>query len=1063
MKKSRQWFLSLFLALAMILPMLVIPAAAKTLPGTLTVPEGVLALTAYDTLTATLAVSKDLVKGDAAAWAESLTWSLTRDKSEQNAKIYPNVYTGDALENWKTWGTNGTDGEAYFDLQAPKIVTGDDAGKVYVELTAGTSPIFGEPGIPGVRNVYGSFNGVYQLTASDGNTVLGSADVRVDMYDSYRRYDEIIGELEQIKTAAQAKGRYFNITVIGQSEDGHNIYYVTLSDSQKSVNDFQKMNATATTDPASLQTQIRAGSLKDYRVPFFINNVHSDEFPGVDAQMNLLWLLATGDTITYNTLTGLKSGESVDMTQFDPKVAAIEGFTGLGSRKYTVMEIDGKMQPLDNDGKHDASELYTISEDVTYKVDDLLDNLIFLFCPNENPDGRTNGSRRNGNGFDLNRDASNQTQAEPQILFPIVAQWNPVVFAELHGYMSEFLVEPCTPPHEPNLEYDLLVEHFLLGAEAYGKAALGTMSKGDYDTKFWSYYTPLRDDYDPKTTTWSAWDDLSTNYGPSYAMLNCASLGYTIETPLNNEASTKLFECGMYGLMQYTMDNKTEIYLNQLEFFRRGLQNIDARDQMDEWYVDVNNKPLPVDTWRAPHEGNNNYFPEYWVIPVQAELQRDPADALEMGRFLVRNGVKVEKLTADVTVNGAAYRAGDLVVSMNQAKRNYANALLWQGADASLSGFPDLYSESVSNFPQMRGFACVAVDQKDAFRGKTAAITATNAGQSQFSGVADKAVILENNGTEALRAANALLAGGKAVGLITEGEHKGDFVLGYADYQTVAGQYVLVAEGTDTMPLAYQIKQPSVFLAGRYDLFSNAKVTEGYYAEWFVDGYGFNNYRNVHNNGTSDYDLFSFGEQMGFRLVTNPAQADVIVGSVALDQGEKGEAAVKAVKAGTPYIAISCSSSEKGSSLAYVKERLLSGQFDYVTLGMESLHTVTYPTDSLITSTYVSSGDNVLYSFGCGAITQMPEDAQVLIQATDTDSHIAGCCLTEDGKELDGRVEAIAYQGGGLDLTIFANSINNRTHQQDEYQLAANAIYSKCLAEKPMSVAGLAAAVAAAA
>lgn len=30
---------------------------------------------------------------------------------------------------------------------------------------------------------------------------------------------------------------------------------------------------------------------------------------------------------------------------------------------------------------------------------------------------------------------------------------------------------------------------------------------------------------------WSAWDDLCTNYGPSYAMLNCGSLGYTIETP----------------------------------------------------------------------------------------------------------------------------------------------------------------------------------------------------------------------------------------------------------------------------------------------------------------------------------------------------------------------------------------------------------------------------------------------------------------------------------------------------------------------------------------------------
>ena len=46
---------------------------------------------------------------------------------------------------------------------------------------------------------------------------------------------------------------------------------------------------------------------------------------------------------------------------------------------------------------------------------------------------------------------------------------------------------------------------------------------------------------------------------------------------------------------------------------------------------------------------------------------------------------------------------------MHQAKRNYANAVLWEGADASASGFPDLYSESVTNFPAMRGFDCIPI------------------------------------------------------------------------------------------------------------------------------------------------------------------------------------------------------------------------------------------------------------------------------------------------------------------------------------------------------------------
>ena len=134
--------------------------------------------------------------------------------------------------------------------------------------------------------------------------------------------------------------------------------------------------------------------------------------------------------------------------------------------------------------------------------------------------------------------------------------------------------------------------------------------------------------------------------------------GYTIETPYNNEASTDLFEYGVYGLIDYVMEHKDDIYHNQLEFFRRGIENEDHRDSMEKWYVDVNNKQLQSDTWRVPYEENDNYFPEYYVIPVDAASQRDPADAYEMGRFLLRNGVRVSMLDTDTAVGGVTYRAG---------------------------------------------------------------------------------------------------------------------------------------------------------------------------------------------------------------------------------------------------------------------------------------------------------------------------------------------------------------------------------------------------------------------
>ena len=729
------------------------------------------------------------------------------------------------------------------------------------------------------------------------------------------------------------------------------------------------------------------------------------------------------------------------MSQYDPKIVdfAIEsddgeteyGFTGYGL-KISATTINGN----GNDGRTDASEYYTFSEDKTLVVDEILDNLIIIVTPDENPDGRTYNTRPNGNGFDLNRDASNQTQVETQNITKLINEWNPVAFVEFHGFTAQFLVEPCTPPHEPNLEYDLFVDQFLLGAEAYGNAALATMSvqhKDEFETKYQTYYTPLRDSYDAETG-WDAWDDLSTNYTPSYAMLNCGALGFTIETPSGGESAVRLLESGAYGLWQFLSDCKDTCYKDQLEFFRRGINNEDHSEEMEPWYVDMSNQQLESDTWRVPYEGNGKYFPEYYVLPVDADSQRDPADAYAMAEFLMRNGVKVSTLTRDTAVDGVTYKAGSLVVDMYQAKRNYANCVLNLGNDASASGFPSLYSESVSSFPSMRGFDCIAIDTVGAFEGALEAVTEVES-SSQVSG-SGAVAILSNNGSEAVRAVNALLDAGKAVGMITEGENKGDFVMSYGDFASVSDDYALVAVRTDEMPVAREIEKPTLFLTGRYADFGDDKVTSGYYTQWFADGYGFINYDNIHNNGTSNYDLMAYAEQLGFTIVDDPAQADIIIGSVSLDSGAYGEQAVAAVRAGTPYIATG------SEPLDYISENLVPG-LSYQTNGQEALHNVLYPSDSLITASQSADGDTVIYSLNCAVLTDYPEDAQVLIQATAEDSFIVGCMA---GGSIDGGVEAIALQQDGMDLTIFANSIVNRAHQQDDYLFATTPSIPRCSA-----------------
>ena len=39
-----------------------------------------------------------------------------------------------------------------------------------------------------------------------------------------------------------------------------------------------------------------------------------------------------------------------------------------------------------------------------------------------------------------------------------------------------------------------------------------------------------------------------------------------------------------------------------------------------------------------------------------------------------------------------------------------------------------------------------------------------------------------------------------------------------------------------------------------------------------------------------------------------------------------------------------------------------------------------------------------------------------------------------------------------MDLTIFANSVNNRAHQQDDYRYVTNAIYAKMLSDQPLDL-----------
>ena len=53
-----------------------------------------------------------------------------------------------------------------------------------------------------------------------------------------------------------------------------------------------------------------------------------------------------------------------------------------------------------------------------------------------------------------------------------VGKWTPMILNDFHGFVPAFLIEPCTPPHDPNFEYDLLMDGMINHAHSMGKAGI---------------------------------------------------------------------------------------------------------------------------------------------------------------------------------------------------------------------------------------------------------------------------------------------------------------------------------------------------------------------------------------------------------------------------------------------------------------------------------------------------------------------------------------------------------------------------------------------------------------
>lgn len=994
--------------------------------------------------TATVTLPTNLTENElAAAMDAGLSLSLDRDtqRGYLNPEKFPNPYQGGPLDSWKTQR----------DTQMFQVddygFAFDDDGKVSLVLYLNISCYFANrsgsvdysaPHSNG--GVYLDLCGYYTLRVTADGKDIASCHAKVVPYDSFRTVYELYDDLEAL--AATDTDLYVSKESMGQTTtDGYDMPYLIIADSKESVDKWLAYTDLVESDPDLALTKLANGDFDDLRVPMFASNVHSNENAAVNGILEFAHLLLENETINVNTLEGFTDAGKELLAQKMAKqnVAVPEQIKNFASYIGFIRGENGyKANGSLYSGQLDLAAYYNVQEN-RVNVKELLGDVFMVIVPEQNIEGYEHMTRTTGQGYDPNRDEANQTLFEDANAMALVNKFNPMVFTEIHGRVEAILIEPCTPPHEPNYEYDLIAKQFIQLGEAVGMGAIA--NNPEHNSFEMPYRDYLRVDNDsPSGVAWTEpWDDMTTAYGSQFPVL-IGTAGITWELPVYSDVASELVV--PYGLMtqaMYIQANKITMLENQAKLFSRGVNNTNSNELVAPWYVDQYDRPgTQTELMRPVYDGegqNGNFYPECYIIPMDSANQKNLYDAAAEMKYLTRNDVKVNVASKEFTYDGVTYPAGTMVVSMYQAKRSLANSQLFDGTFINV--WQGLYSESFAQRSNARGYDRVIVAEPAAYKtimaacpetiNYTQALTYLAAFATQFEGVENADVIIDNVSNDSAAAVNALLRAGKTVAIITEGSEKGNFICSYEDFMTVAKDYVLTA--TDVYGAGIKaavILNPQVYLPGK-----PADNTSGYVETTLRSGSY--NYR---------FDWLAL-TAMGFTMTDDLTKANVIVGSRALSDD-----ALAAVKAGTPYMGYS-NDAITGRS-AFMQE--LGVEISSCDKGTDFLGRVVYPNNTLVNATYINEGDDVMYEYGTNWFTKIPEGATVLVQNAGK-APLQGCiCLTDDEltaqfNQYNNGVVGFEYQNGDLDMALFANVLNHKIHQTDEYTFISNFIFSRSLTQ----------------
>lgn len=427
--------------------------------------------------------------------------------------------------------------------------------------------------------------------------------------------------------------------------------------------------------------------------------------------------------------------QAIRQTMLKDPEKAQEMIAKFGDFKVPVF-INGSIHGGETPGTDAVMRLIEkLAYDNSEEVQQILQSMVLLFNVVQNPDGRVAGTRANSAGFDLNRDFITQSQLEVRATVKVLTEWNPMVVLDLHGFVNPMLIEPCTPPHNPNYEYDIYIKWALAQAEA--------MEAELFAQTGFRAQIPYRDRR-------QGWDDWPPIFVPMYAMYHGA-YGHTLETPYRDARGVAAHYAAVWGALKFVVQNREAMINDQIEIFKRG-------------FLASLQVPIPGDLLNeTPYDQYNDLtimdFPTAYVIPAAAPLQQDPHAAARLVDFLLVNDVRVEQASQDFVANGVTYPKGTYVVWLKQPKRGLANTILWDGWDISYKPGLAMYDISGWSHSLVWGVTRAIVDD-DTWTVQTSPVNRADPVRGSREGGKAAAYAYLPTSNMAIKATNDLLARG---------------------------------------------------------------------------------------------------------------------------------------------------------------------------------------------------------------------------------------------------------------------------------------------------------------